>query len=366
VTARAFSRSLAAGLCWIATLSAAEPPLPANLQPHFSPPAEFASDLGTYRSPLRFADGREVRTPAEWQERRREILATWTAAMGEWPPLLEAPELEVLRTEKRENFIQHRVKVPMAQGLSGEGWLLIPPGEGPFPAVLVPFYEPETSIGLKGERRDFALQLTRRGFVTLSIGSPGGDARLPELVGAKCQPLSFLASIAANCERALARRAEVDPARIGIVGHSYGGKWALFASALHERFAAAAWSDPGAVWDEARPNVNYWDEWYLGLEPGRKRPRGPTPRTGAYKALFETGRDLTDLHSLLAPRPFLVSGGSEDPPERWQALNHAIAVNRLLGFKHRVGMTNRLTHDPTDESNAAILAFFDHFLAGER
>jgi len=110
---------------------------------------------------------------------------------------------------------------------------------------------------------------------------------------------------------------QVDARRIGIVGHSYGSKWAMFASCLYEKFAAAAWSDGGIVWDEARPNVNYWEPWYLGLDPSRP-PRKPgvitpdSPRTGAYKTLVETGHDLHELHALMAPRPFLVSGGSED------------------------------------------------------
>jgi hypothetical protein len=359
---RALITLVAAGVLPLDAPSAEERPLPPALTPFFTPPAEYAKDFGGYPSPLRFADGREVRTAAEWPERRREILATWNAAMGEWPPLLDEPDLKILRSEPRENFMQHRVQVQFAVGQSSEGWLLIPSGKGPFPAVLVPFYEPETSIGLKGERRDFALQLVRKRFVALAIGSPGGDARLPDIAGARCQPLSFLGYVAANGHRALARRPEVDAKRIGIVGHSYGGKWALFGSAFYEPFAAAVWSDPGIVWDETRPNVNYWDEWYLGREPGLARPKGVLPRTGAYRTLVEGGRDLTDLHALLTPRPFLVSGGSEDQPERWRALNHAIAVNRLLGFTHRVGMTNRPMHDPTDESNAALVAFFEHFL----
>ena len=49
--------------------------------------------------------------------------------------------------------------------------------------------------------------------------------------------------------------------------------------------------------------------------------------------MIEDGRDLHELHALMAPRPFLVSGGSEDPPERWKALNHAVAVNKLLGLR---------------------------------
>ena len=77
---------------------------------------------------------------------------------------------------------------------------------------------------------------------------------------------------------------------------------------------------------------------------------------------MDTGHDLHELHALMAPRPFLVSGGSEDKPERWKALNHSIAVNKLLGYKNRVAMTNRAGHDPTPESNEVLCFFFEHFL----
>jgi pimeloyl-ACP methyl ester carboxylesterase len=217
-------------------------------------------------------------------------------------------------------------------------------------------------------QRDFALQLARRGFVTLAIGTPGGDARRPEFGAAHCQPLSFHAYVAANCWHALANRPEVDAKRIGIVGHSYGGKWAMFGAALWDKFAAVAVSDPGIVFDETKPNVNYWEPWYLGFDSDHPRPKAgiPTednPRTGAYKKMIESGRDLQELHALIAPRPFLVSGGSEDPPSRWVALNHAVAVNQLLGQTERVLMTNRPGHTPTAESNLALFAFFEHFLA---
>ena len=63
-----------------------------------------------------------------------------------------------------------------------------------------------------------------------------------------------------------------------------------------------------------------------------------------------------------APRPFLVSGGSEDLPERWKALNHSVAVNKLLGFENRVAMTNRPGHTPTAESNEVMYGFFELML----
>jgi hypothetical protein len=195
--------------------------------------------------------------------------------------------------------------------------LLIPPGAGPFPAVVVPYYEAQSGAGLGIERRDF------------------------------------------------------------------GGKWAMFASCLYEPFACAAWSDPGIVFDERdrrkqNPggSVNYWDRWFLGFElgttpdsdapqPFRKLPAEGEPRTGAYKQLVEAGLDLTDLHALMAPRPFLVSGGTADLPERWPALNHAIAVNRLLGQRYRVAMTHRQSHSPTDASNEQIYRFFEWWLMGK-
>lgn len=337
-----------------------------RIAPFFSPPAEHAGDYGDYRSPLTFVNGTRVRSADDWQRRRSEILSKWSQIVGSWPPLIEKPRIELLGEATRENFVQHRVRIEIAFGQHEAGYLLVPRGQGPFPAVVVPFYDPETSIGVKGDLRDFGYQLARRGFVTLSIGSPGGDARRPVIGQAVCQPLAFLGYVAANCYNLLAHLPEVDSRRIGIVGHSYGGKWAMFGSCFYEKFACAVWSDPGIVFDEARPNVNYWEPWYLGLDAQATRKPGlPTeanPRTGAYRALVEAGFDLHEIHALMAPRPFLVSGGSEDQPERWRALNHTVAVNRLLGYTNRVAMTNRNGHSPTAESNEQIYFFFEHFL----
>src|SRR5262249_33567862 len=118
--------------------------------------------------------------------------------------------------------------------------------------------------------------------------------------------------------------------------------------------------------DEKRPNVNYWEPWYLGAQAGPARPAGPPnemrPRTGAYRVMIEQGMDLQEIQALMAPRPFFVSGGAEDTPARWPVLHHCIAVNRLLGYEQRVGMSNRPNHDPTPESNELIYHFFEHFL----
>ena len=332
----------------------------------FSPPGQFANDLGDYRSPLVFNDGRRVKTAADWERRREEILSMWHGLMGAWPEVIEEQKLKYVDKVDRDNFIQHTVEFKMTPKHTTRGYLLVPKKPGPHPAVVVVYYEPETAIGVnEKEHRDFALQLARRGFVCLSMGT-GASIYYPTKERAELQPLSANAYAAANAYHVLANLPEVDAKRVGIVGHSYGGKWAMFASCLYDKFACAAWSDGGIVFDETRSNVNYWEPWYLGYETGKTRERGVpkagNPRTGAYKRMIEEGRDLHELHAVMAPRPFLVSGGSEDPPERWKALNHTVAVNRLLGYENRVAMTNRKMHSPNEESNEQMYAFFEHFL----
>ncbi len=346
-----------------------------DMKPFFQPPEKYQGQLGEHRSLMKFSDGTPVRSPQDWSRRRSEILKEWHAVMGAWPELVEKPRINYQQQEHVENFTRLRLEIEVSPGrVIGPQYLLIPDGRGPFPAVLVTWYGSADSAGLNEKTRgtvDFGYQLAKQGFVTLCIGGinqQNNENRKP------IQPLSYMAYVAANCCNALANLPQVDPQRIGVVGHSFGGKWAMFASCLHERFACAVWVDPGIVWNEKDANANYWEKWYLGYDldqpdNAQRKPGVPTadlPRTGAYKTLLAEGRDMHELHALMAPRPFLVSGGAQDRPEHWIALNHTIALNKFLGHSDRVAMTMRSGHTPTPESNAQIHAFFKHFLQDEQ
>jgi dienelactone hydrolase len=367
---------------------------PAELLPFFQPPEKYRGDFGKFRSPLIFNDGSKVQSAADWPRRRAEILSTWHSIMGSWPPLIENPKVKVIAETRRENITQQQIQIEIALG--GEmvdALLLLPPdlkSGDRRPAVVVVYYDAETGAGLGAPLRDYGWQLAKRGFVALSVGKPNAQidlsatnkAKTDQYLGpvgkpVRVEPLSALGYAAANAHTVLARRPDVQADRIGIVGHSFGGKWAMFASCLYDKFAAAVWSDPGIVFDERdrrkqnpSGSVNYWDVWYLGFElgmivdpknagPFRKLPSEGQTRTGAYKALIEGGHDLVELHALMAPRPFLVSGGTADLPERWPALNHAIAVNKVLGYENRVALTSREGHGPTEEANEQVYRFFE-------
>ncbi len=349
------------------------------LQPYFYPPDSLKGDFGDFRSPLVFNNGEVVKTPKQWEKRKQEIKVDWEGYLGKWPELYKKQNLEYLDTVDKGSYTQYIVRFKWTPNEYTEGYLLVPKNsKGKMPAVVTVFYDAETAIGTSNRTpglepyRFFALQLVSRGFITLSIGTKEASVRnefslyYPSIDRVSVQPLSMLGYAANNAYYALANRKDVDKKRIGILGHSFGGKWAMFASCLTDNFAAAAWSDPGVVMQEGRESINYWEPWYLGFHPKPWRKRGliteENPAYGVYNQLRKDGRNLHELHALMAPRPFLVSGGAEDPVTQWRALNHSVAVNALLGKKERVAMTNRPKHALNEEACERIYDFFEYFL----
>lgn len=109
---------------------------------------------------------------------------------------------------------------------------------------------------------------------------------------------------------------EVDSDRIGIFGHSLGGKLALFAGALDPRIAAIVTHEPGLGFAHS----NWSDLWYLG-------ERVPD------------GRDLDELLALIAPRPVLYAGGGASDGAHNEALARSASMRgaRIEVLHHTAG-----------------------------
>jgi len=258
------------------------------------------------------------------------------------------------------------LRIEIARGQTAEGYLLIPDGKGPFPAVLVPYYEPETSVGLSTNKfRDFAFQLTKRSFVTLSIGSPGGDARKPETGQVLCQPLSFLACIAANVATRW-RRYETWTPNVSVsldIPTAASGPCSPLVFTTSSRAVSGlirGLSSTRRVQRELLGTVVSRQRSHPQTKARRAHAGGPSHRRvqGVGRGWSRPAR----IARVDGAAAFLVSGGSEDTFERWRALNHVVAVNRLLGQTNRVAMTSRSGHTPTPESNEQLCLFFEHFL----
>lgn len=96
---------------------------------------------------------------------------------------------------------------------------------------------------------------------------------------------------------------EVDPERIGAMGHSLGGQGTYFLAAYDERIKAAA-GNCSAAFFRHNPGVEHWarNRWYVYF--GHVRPMllaGQLPPI-----------DMHEIIALIAPRPFLDLSGLND------------------------------------------------------
>ena len=139
----------------------------------------------------------------------------------------------------------------------------------------------------------------------------------------------------------LATVPEIDVTRTGIIGHSLGGKMALYAATFDPRIKAVVSSELGI----GLKFSNYEDFWYLGEN---------------IRQLGE-GQDHHELLAMIAPRPFLlIAGESADSDKSWQYLN---AVKALYPDPNRIGLVNHRTgHSPTPEAVHLSMEWLRRFL----
>src|SRR6266568_41891 len=188
---------------------------------------------------------------------------TWTQLGRSWPLAFQrvknASELELRRPQNPVRPYPYREEEvsysnPAAKIQLG-ATLTIPPGKGPFPAVLLiagsgPHDRDESIM----EHKPFLVladYLTRKGIVVLradkrGIGKSGGD-----------YSQAVMADFASDAEAGVAylkTRVEVDPRKIGLVGHSEGAIEAPMAAAHNSDVAyIVMMAGPGVRGDQLLP-----------------------------------------------------------------------------------------------------------------
>lgn len=230
------------------------------------------------------------------------------------------PAVSVLDVRERDGYAEHRVAVSGDEG-AVPAYLLVPDGDGPFPGVVA-FHQHhgEWQWGkseIAGRAGDplqaFGPALARRGVAVLAPDAVGfedrratgpgieprdGDAQQHvnemsyRLVRGRLLMTTVLRDAAAALS-ALAAHPAVDAARVGVLGHSYGGNTTLFHAALDERVRFAAAS--GAACTYARRMADR-----TAIELAQIVP----------DILALT--DIDGVAGLVAPRPLLLVSATED------------------------------------------------------
>jgi len=269
-----------------------------------------------------------------------------------------------------------RVMMAVPRGLKGKS-----------PCVVAPFYFPEAMLGfnpadgsLESERAPGTTNLTfyagitymadlaRRGYVTVSADAYHLTYRDHEQPWWSCSALwlSFLGSNpwkrvgeALNEDwpqwsgvgklvfdtRLLVDVAAADPridaARIGMIGHSLGGKMAFCAGLTDSRVKVVVASDFGLGWTQ----TNWGDCWYWG---------------GKLAKLRADGLSNVDLLSASGGKPFCLIAGKYDDADSGLLLRSAKGYERhpeRLRFVH-----HRKGHRPPPAATEEGYAFLDRYL----
>ncbi|MDX2038271.1 MAG: alpha/beta hydrolase [Isosphaeraceae bacterium] len=173
-------------------------------------------------------------------ESKSKIVGTWRQGGGELPLTLAKAEKE--SEAKRPQtpkppFPYQSVEVTYPGGREGiklAGTLTIPKGDGPFPAaILISGSGPQDRDETLFQHKPFAViadDLTKRGVAVLRVDDRGTAKSTGDFASATS--LDFAADVVSGL-RYLATRKEIDPKRLGLVGHSEGGLIAPIVAADH-------------------------------------------------------------------------------------------------------------------------------------
>jgi dienelactone hydrolase len=298
---------------------------------------------------------------------RRERLLQLMGPLPTPAPL--APQVEE-RVVLEGGLVRERVTYQVEKGERIAAYLFLPPGDRPRPAILCLHqhagqYDLGKSepAGLAGDPNQFlALELARRGYVTLTYDHLGFEERRhPRLAGRDYERFEFTrrlsdgrtlqAKYAGDAMRAvdyLLTRPEVDGRRLGCIGHSLGGQQTLFTMALDPRLrvgvASCGFASLASIFAAA---INHNFALYV---PG----------------LAAEG-DIGDLLALVAPRPFLIVAGREDPIFPFTgvlaAYHQARAVYAQAGAADRLALLDLAAgHAFPPDARAQAYAWFDRWL----
>ncbi len=225
--------------------------------------------------------------------------------------------------------------------------------------VVVPFYDPDRMCGydlrtkqrLGPERNTafFGLHLVRQGYVVAAVEAYPFNLLTPEEQKASKGGMGVWRDAAAKLARQepgwtglgklthdtllaadlLAADAQVDSARLAVMGHSLGGKMAFYAGCLDPRFKAIVASDFGLAWDSS----NWGDAWYFGDK---------------LKAMRTDGLSQEQLLAFYAPPFFLIAGQYDSEATCGPLLDAARKTRELTGRAGGIEMFDHHSgHQPT-------------------
>lgn len=283
------------------------------------------SRLGeSWKPAYRFAG----KTAADWKAWREALYPALKQSLGTAPPPVPL-NAEVQATWEQDGLIKERIVFDVEQGLSVPAYLFRPAktsgrlpailachGHGPYgkDSVMGVATTPEERAKIAAHNYDYGLQMAKAGYAVISPDWRGfgerDDRKKPNsndifwgrdpcdsyyvretLLGRTVLGMNVhdgMRAIDYLCSRDF-----IDPARIGVMGLSFGGTMTLWMTLMDERIKAA--------------NIICYSDRFAEFGLTHANFCGSQMTPGLFALC-----DLCDLQGLIAPRPLLVEIGTYD------------------------------------------------------
>jgi hypothetical protein len=282
-----------------------------------------------------------VKTPDDWAIRRQHVLQGMQLAMGPLPDRSKLPPVDFRQTGRQagDGYTLLSVSIAVEPDDRIPAHLYLPAGHdrGPPRAAILALHQTsaqgKANVGPQSDRPGlrYAHELAQRGYVVLAPDYPSfGDYKYDFQAAFKSGRYASgtMKGIVNHmrCVDLLSARPDVDPKRIGVIGHSLGGHNSMFVAAFDERIRAVVSS---CGWT---PFHDYYQGKIAGWTSDRYMPR-LRDRFGldADRVPF----DFYEVVATLAPRPFYSNSPTRDDNFAVagvrKAADEARQVYRLLG-----------------------------------
>ncbi len=308
------------------------------------------------------------RNPSNWDERRDQILEGIQDVMGPLPSSPSTPpEVIVIEQAQFPEFVRQKITFDSGDGDSVPAYLFLPTGpRRRRPAVLC--LHQTAAIGMDepagiggNENLHYARELAERGFVALAPDYPGfGEYAIDSY--AMGYPSATMKGIR-NHRRAvdvLASMPEVDPGRIGAIGHSLGGHNALFLAAFEPRIAAVVTSCGFTSFRKYKGgDLRGWS--HFGYMPRIATDYWNAPELMPF--------DFSDVLALIAPRPVFINAPVFDANFDWSGVDDSVRsaqaiYSRVFHVRHKLRVVHPASaHDFPADVRAQAYSFLTRALA---
>jgi dienelactone hydrolase len=321
-----------------------------------------------------------VRSTADWQKRRAEIVAAMQTVMGPLPGAEKRVPLEVKIESETDcgTYVRREITYTAEPGGRVPAFLLVPKavieGKVQRPGILaaMPTNNLEGNrpvVGLHGPTprpgRNYGEELALRGFVVIVPPYPHLADYKPDLKGLGYAS-GTMKAIWDNIRAldVLAAAPGVSPRGFGAIGHSLGGHNSIYTAVFDERIKAIVSScgfdsyldyyaeKQAVVW---RAGQGWTQERYM---PALANYAGRLP---------EIPFDFHELIGALAPRAFLAISPKRDANFKWESVDRILKAARpvfqLHGVPERIAVEHPdVEHDFPTEMREKAYHWLEKFL----